>query len=111
MALHSWSTGDSIDADDLNNSFSECGPFGAWESKSANTVYQAATDGFVICYFNGVDHKGINTDGSDPPTTKRVYVRPTDGYNFIPAICPVRRGDYWKASDGASSVYWLPIGQ
>jgi len=79
--------------------------FGAWVSKSDNTVYQAATDGFVIVYCATGAVTGY-TDASTPPTTTRLitYGESANGFTM-----PVRKGDYWKVA-GATTVYWLSLG-
>ena len=40
------SSNDILTASDVN----QLGPFGNWETKSADTVYLAATDGYVVGY-------------------------------------------------------------
>jgi hypothetical protein len=78
--------------------------FGAWASKSNNTVYQAATDGFVVNPTAGSESPKGYTDASNPPTTQMAI-----GY-FSSFVMPVRKGDYWKVT-GTTSVYWIPIGE
>jgi hypothetical protein len=77
------------------------GPFGSYTSKSDNTVYQAATDGFVL----GIDGSSavIRSDSSNPPTTIRIQG------GSLSSVCPVKRGDYYKTNN-FNTVYWLPIG-
>jgi len=84
--------------------------FGSWESKSSDTVYQAESDGFVLAYNTAGSHMKILTDSSNPPTTVRQDHYHSDGVGgwHISAVCPVRKGDYWKV-EKASSVYWLPV--
>lgn len=77
--------------------------FGAWASKSNNTSYQAATDGFVLVAAAASESPYGYTDGSNPPTTQRII-----GY-FSGFCMPVRKGDWWKVT-GATTVYWLPMG-
>jgi hypothetical protein len=88
--------------------------FGAWASKSANTVYQAATDGFVVAtagMYGDSDVFGY-TDSSNPPTTLRAAfnVAATVGYGSI--TMPVKKNDYWEITYNGSSptIYWLPLG-
>lgn len=95
--------------------------FGTWDdSKTYNTVYQAATDGFVAvaAATTTADWKLVcgYTDGSNPPTTIRNKGQ-TNGGSLLPMgfLMPVRKGDYWKvaSSDGtinSATIYWLPIG-
>ncbi len=90
--------------------------FGAWESKSNNTVYQAATDGFVCATAladTRTDVIGL-TDGSNPPTTRRAVdgdIPNNEGDKRRPRSItfPVRKNDYWKVT-GADAVYWIPLG-
>jgi hypothetical protein len=85
--------------------------FGSWASKSNNTVYQAATDGFVVALNNQYagEIKGY-TDGSNPPTTQRAWSSANNGGDTGRDITmPVRKGDYWKVT-GGTTIYWLPIG-
>lgn len=87
--------------------------FGSWASKSDNTTYLAATDGFVT----GIDQtvqseiKGY-TDGNNPPTTLRaasVHAGGGFGNKYHSITMPVRSGDRWKVT-GCDTVYWLPNG-
>lgn len=90
--------------------------FGAWASKSNNTVYQADTDGFVLAYADAQTEVLGYTDSSNPPTTLRVgnygAVVAENWHNGI--TFPVRKGDYWKVTGAtggdAAAVYWLPKG-
>lgn len=107
---------------------------GAWASKSNNTVYQAATDGFVVVSLLGSSAGGDRnysesvgyTDGSNPPTTVKGYA----GVNYCPSTSdlikqnsysfPVKSGDYYKVvltqnhSGGTCSttqtITWIPMG-
>lgn len=78
--------------------------FGAWLSRSNNTVYQAATDGFV-CAINSAGGTTLEgyTDGSTPPTIKRGQHTLSDAGSLC---IPVRKNDYWKIV-GADTVYWI----
>jgi trehalose-6-phosphate synthase len=103
-----FSAGDKVEASELN----KVGPFGAWASKSENTVYQAETDGFVVCQaYLSADFTYIYSDSSNPPTTARVRIKLSTYDNYTTIMCPVRRGDYWKTVNAlAGSTFWLPIG-
>ena len=89
---------------------------GAWETKSSNTVYQAATDGFVCATAvagTRTDVIGL-TDGSNPPTMQRAVdgdLPNNEGDKRRPRSItfPIRKGDYWKVT-GADTVYWIPLG-
>lgn len=92
---------------------------GVWETKSANTVYQAATDGFVLARvvigqgpYGSVE---VVTDATNPPATVRVHEHGIEdqrgeGQAFS-VTSPVRKNDYWKVnSSGSATVYWIPLG-
>lgn len=81
--------------------------FGAWASRSNNTVYQAATDGFVHCYNTAATNVEGLTDSSTPPTTIRTRNGYTTGGNFGITMM-VKKNDYWKVT-GTSNVFWLPL--
>ncbi len=89
--------------------------FGAWETKAINTVYQAASDGFIVIHIlDGT--VSIYTDNSTPPTTRRLYVAGTNnpGDRRGAGTCPVRKGDYWKigidVTPADSFIYWISLG-
>ena len=83
------------------------GLFGAWETLSNNTVYQAATD-LIVCAYNESGGQILGyTDASNPPTTVRVIDTSTASNAAI--TFPVRKGDYWKTG-GAGYVYALAVG-
>lgn len=89
---------------------------GAWEIKAVNTVYQAATDGFVVAWVDG--HYStwfwLKTDGANPPTVVRNYQSTNSDGEEMSVTSPVRKGDYWSVglsgSNFGSSVYWIPLG-
>lgn len=95
----------------------ELKPLGSWASRNPDTVYQAATDGFVTAWVNGnsFDVKAY-TDGSNPPTTVRTGN--ASGYYDAIGICmPVKKDDYYKVvftqhggSGGTQYMYWIPLG-
>jgi hypothetical protein len=85
---------------------------GPWSTaRSNNTVYLAATDGFVCS--GGVTGVAVSgySDASNPPTTRRASNTPVSG-NPGSITFPVKRGDYWKVvhSGTPEFVYWLPSG-
>jgi hypothetical protein len=95
---------------------------GAWQEKSINTTYLAATDGFVSARAwsnNKVSLCLIGlTDGSNPPNTIRseelVQNNPASSL-AISIMMPVRKGDYWEVDcldcEGSTNrVYWIPFG-
>lgn len=84
---------------------------GSWLARAKNTVYQAATDGFVCAYDsdndNGID---VSTDNSNPPVSKRTAGFAGNGY--VEGICcPVKKGDYWKVAciTDVDYVFWIPL--
>ena len=108
--ITAWPSGSGVSAGSGNL-------LGAWETRSANTVYQATTDGFVSGYLTiGQGPYGsieILTDSSNPPTTVRVHehgieTERGEGQGFA-VTSPVRKNDYWKVN-GAQTVYWIPLG-
>lgn len=86
------------------------GQLGSWESKTKDTTYLAATDGFVLGYkTSGTAPIYIRSDSSNPPTTTRAIVEPYENGQSVCAMSPVKKGDYWRAED-AAVVYWIPWG-
>lgn len=93
---------------------------GTWASKSIDTSYQAATDGFVVFYCTDVgngDSFNICTDSSNPPTTVRGNMGTSSGTTAFSAqlFTPVKKSDYYKVvtvSGTASSygMYFIPLG-
>ena len=95
---------------------------GAWVGKAINTIYQAATDGFVLAY----EYSDVNgavlllkgyTDSSPTPTTERTMVWGENNpalntSTSMSIMMPVRKGDYWKVECGGWNyqVYWIPFG-
>ncbi|MDP3014196.1 MAG: hypothetical protein Q8M92_08155, partial [Candidatus Subteraquimicrobiales bacterium] len=88
---------------------------GAWTTASTNTVYQAASDGFVIIHV--IDEtSSIVTDSANPPTVVRAWAAAlVSGDRRGSATVPVRKGDYWKivrnTGTGGTDVFWIPLGQ
>ena len=87
--------------------------------RTVNTVYQAATDGFVIAYSNRYGGWGAiygYTDSGNPPNTKIAdnNGRPDEQEQNVFICFPVKKGDYWRVSlDGNTSsatVTWVPLG-
>ncbi len=81
---------------------------GAWLARTNNTVYLAATDGF-ICGFGtspGGSSVAMLTDGSTPPTTQRNVNGSTT--SATGACSPVKAGDYWKATGVDGALFWIP---
>ena len=80
---------------------------GTWTSRSGNTVYQASTDGFVVCYqASGSGALGI-TDSSSSPTTVRLRDGPGSGLSDNGFTMPVKAGDYYKVTGSLTAMYWI----
>ncbi len=78
---------------------------GAWVSKSNNTIYQAATDGFVIGGLSSTAATKMLADGSTPPTAERQ--RQQGSVSSVASL--VLAGDYWKVENCSDWVYWMPL--
>jgi len=89
---------------------------GTWASRSNDSVYQAATDGFVVAYCNTSQGKQTLigfTDSSNPPTTARCIVRNSGDAEHMSIMFPVRKGDYYKATGSyfsTGAINWIPLG-
>ena len=77
---------------------------GSWVSKSSGTIYQAATDGFVMASGNtsSSNASGIEiiSDSSSSPSTVRVISQFPGGGNLsgspVSISCPVKKNDYYE---------------
>ncbi len=84
---------------------------GSWAARSSATVYQAATDGFVVCGGDGNDPQSeILTDSSNPPTS----VRGSNSFNgaVLSTCCaPVKKGHYYKMTMQGTTTFafWIPL--
>ena len=78
---------------------------GDWLARVTNTVYLAATDGFVVGYSVGTPITAL-TDSANPPTIMRDGDNSASNVNGISV--PVRKGDYWKVT-GTTTVWWIPL--
>ena len=88
------------------------GGFGALESKSQNTIYQATTDGIIVAYGQSSSYFKIKTDSSNPPVTIVIESEGTAvGAARPSATVPVKKNDYWKVEpvSGTIVVRWMPI--
>ena len=76
-------------------------------AKSDNTIYQAATDGFVTAYALVDGAARILADNFTPPTTQA-------NYGYCSAVrrggtsAYIKKGDYWK-TESVDTVYWSPV--
>lgn len=89
---------------------------GAWEAKSSDVVYQAATDGFVVVNPSGCSYGyySVYSDASNPPTVERIKGKAfASGGSQAGATIPVRKNDFWKVTTTYScapdAVYWIPF--
>ena len=97
--------------------------FGAWTPDNLyklNTVYQAATDGFVVArHVSSAQDENctyvFRTDSTaDPQVIRGAFGNANDGASHTMTVL-VRKNDYWKIglnSGGncvVQSIYWLPL--
>lgn len=92
---------------------------GAWASKSATTIYQAATDGFVNAFVQNANNnsalKGY-TDSAASPTTLRAASSSSSGASgssYVSIFFPVKKNDYYQVTYGTAdsfTMYFIPIG-
>jgi len=95
------------------------GGYGAWSLPAeyvGDTIYQAATDGFVCAFADAAyayDLTGL-VDTFSPPTTERQHSRSHSTYNYKADIAfPVAKGEYWEVTGGGGgtlTVWWKPSG-
>jgi hypothetical protein len=91
----------------------------SWVAKSVDTVYQAATDGFVVIIADG-QASGVGTvttlsDASNPPTTVRGAAT-FDPVKVHTVTTPIKKSDYYKVATSTSAgtpaftMFWVPMG-
>lgn len=86
-----------------------------WVAKTVGTIYQAASDGFVVAYggFTVAGQLSGITDNSATPTTT-VTAGSSLSSEYISITFPVKKGDYYKVSASstlsASGMNWVPLG-
>jgi len=82
--------------------------FGSWLERTFDTIYQAATDGFVTAQSDNANLKGL-TYGSTPPTVIRNWHAVT---SWEGVCLPVKKDDYWEVTNSAfeaeDKLYWIP---
>ena len=87
---------------------------GDWLAKTANVVYTASTDGYVVAFGTEPAVTGtyisILTDTANPPTTIRSKMHVTSAGSYISVFSPVKKGNYYKEVSTATTVtvYWIP---
>lgn len=92
---------------------------GTWSSVAVDTVYLAASDGYVLATATTIGGETVAmagaTDGATPPTTIRIKTAQgaSDVKNFM---LPVRKGDYWEVQTSGIFgtptylIYFIPLG-
>jgi hypothetical protein len=80
-----------------------------------NTVYLAASDGYVVVYLYSADANdiiSIYTDTDATPSDRRALDQVGSANGSAGCSCPVKKGLYWKATNDSSSVaakvFWNP---
>jgi len=93
------------------------GQLGAWASKTKDTSYQAATDGFVCATVQATGGSSgemtMKTDSNNPPTTVRLQPEAHTDTQYTSGTMPVKKGDYYLVTEVAGtvqSIYWIPLG-
>ena len=87
-------------------------PFGVWETRARDTVYQAATDGFVIAYTNSGGGIRIYVGDNNPPANIPAGNLASPG-DDVSAMFPIKKGQYWKVFASTIhevDIYWVPMG-
>lgn len=103
----------------VNDSFAP--GLGDWASKSLSTIYQAATDGFIVGSVNGEDDYVfyLYTDSNSSPSTARARFGwgSSTTHCYIAFCCPIKKGDYYQIVRTGSGdqgdldyYYFIPIG-
>jgi hypothetical protein len=72
------------------------------------TVYQAASDGFLVAVAVTSGLVQVWSDAANPPTVLRAIDYGVSSQAGTLTI-PVRKNHYWK-TDGADAIYWYPVG-
>ncbi len=83
---------------------------GLWLARAKGTIYQAATDGFVVFYDPSDGTPAGLTDSATPPTITRVQAG-TSAVGYFGLTFPVKKNDYWKVTDTDAGcvVWWIPL--
>ncbi len=87
---------------------------GPWLARNINTVYQAATDGFVFARSNDINLEMYGlTEGVNPPMSiKNAHIGLGGTGIYAHTTFAVRKYDYWEvdlAGGGVSKVWWIPL--
>ena len=91
--------------------------FGAWQTRTVGTIYQASTDGIVMAsgriISSGANDLSIYTDSNSSPSTERSECATSIGGDTCSVISPVRKGDYYvvnQTNDTALVEYFISLG-
>jgi hypothetical protein len=114
--------GASSNADSLHTHPSLDKSLGNWVSKSDDTIYQAATDGFVVAVcqssssYPAVAEIVLKSDSNSTPAAvrgrARLVTESGDHAAYEQMVCPVKSGDYYKveiSGSGYATVSWVPF--
>jgi hypothetical protein len=92
----------------------------SWVSKTVNTVYQAASDGFMVGHGLASGGAGSSaiiayTDASVTPSTIRQVVNGIPDTGRASVCCPVKKGDYYEIASTTTATFtvtcwWVPMG-
>lgn len=90
---------------------------GTFVSKTLAQVYQAATDGFVVCYgeysASGFEFQGF-TDNTSGPTITVSQATSTSGTQYINVFFPVIKNNYYKVTSTqvptVGGYFFIPLG-
>jgi hypothetical protein len=74
---------------------------GTWTSKSASTIYQALTDGFLVgsTHTDDGNYFEIRTDSNATPTTVRMAIGNAGSTTTdvrVGFCCPIKKNDYYR---------------
>ena len=85
---------------------------GSCVARNEDTVYQAATDGFVevlAAIDVGGQFEGF-TDSATPPTIRHGYERSGSGGQAGSFTMIVNKNNYWEVtSNSALTIFWNPL--
>ncbi len=87
--------------------------FGAWATPiSADTPYQATTDGFVVAYISSTNASlSVKSDAASTPTVVRCLSISPGTSAGAACTVPVREDDYVLVEDaiGTAVIFWIPL--
>lgn len=96
--------------DQLSAAVPDDDAFGLWASKSNDTIYEAASDGFVCAIRTSINGTMTGyTDSTSNPSAMRLREETGSAYVSRSFTMPVRKDQFWKVT-GANIIQWIPIG-